>query len=239
MIGDIEKTRKPAAGPTDGKRPTRAAVNHAGLASTDTEWSWAANQLQSRSHRPLNRFIKSRITLSLCIVLGTGFVPVQAADNAAQAACRAVLEQKLKQANAWDPQPLTEAADASAVATAAPAGKPAVSVASMAGTASTRTTTPQKTVTASASQATAPVPAAPTLASVASAPDAIAPDAVAAPKVAAPMVSATVVAPPVKGHGPSLLLMVSFLIASLFTVMVLLLKLRQLKLKLRQMDSRF
>ena len=206
MIGYIEKTRKQVAVSALGKRSTRTSVGSARLASADTDWSWAANQLQTRCHRPLNHILKSRITLGLCVVLGTGFVSVQAADNPSQAACRAALEQKLKEPNAWEPQPLTETANLPSVARKETTDKPAAGIA---GTASVKTTVPQKTAPVSVSRVTTPVSAAPAItASTAVAPDAVAPDAVASPTVASPAVASAMVAPTVKGHLSSFLLMI-------------------------------
>jgi hypothetical protein len=53
----------------------------------------------------MDHFLKIRITLGLCVVLGASFNSVRAADNPAQAAARAALEQKLSQSDAWEPQP--------------------------------------------------------------------------------------------------------------------------------------
>ncbi len=41
--------------------------------------------------------MKTRIILGLCVVLGVGCISVRAADNPAQAAARAALEQKLNE----------------------------------------------------------------------------------------------------------------------------------------------
>jgi len=41
--------------------------------------------------------MKTRIVLSLCILLGAGFISVRATDNPAQAAARAALLQKLNE----------------------------------------------------------------------------------------------------------------------------------------------
>jgi hypothetical protein len=55
----------------------------------------------------MDNFMKIRIFLGLCVVLGVSPVSAQASDNPAQAAARAALEQKLSQPDAWEPQPLT------------------------------------------------------------------------------------------------------------------------------------
>ena len=41
--------------------------------------------------------MKTKIVLSLCILLGLGFISARAADNPAQAAARAALQQKLNE----------------------------------------------------------------------------------------------------------------------------------------------
>jgi hypothetical protein len=41
--------------------------------------------------------MKTRILLGLCVFLGAGFISVRAADNPAQAAARAALEQKMNE----------------------------------------------------------------------------------------------------------------------------------------------
>ena len=189
----------------------------------ETDWSWAANQLQARCRRPLNHFMKIRI--ALCVVLGASFISFGAPDNPAQAAARAALEQKLKQPDAWEPQPLTEVANLPSIAMAKPSVKP---VASVAGIVSAKMTAPPN-VPAPTARVAAPAPAA----AVVTASAAVAP-ATVAPAVTVPAMTAPAGTVPVTS-----LLILSFLIASLLTVMVLLLKLWQVKLKLRQVDSRF
>jgi pyruvate dehydrogenase E2 component (dihydrolipoamide acetyltransferase) len=147
--------------------------------------------------------MKIRITFGLCAVLGVGFLPVHAADNPAQAAARAALEQKLSRTDAWEPQPLTVFTNLPSIAVAEPASK----VAGVAGLVSAQAAAPQA----------APAPITPAVA--------------AAP--AAPAVTASALVAPVMSP-----LVVSFLILSLLVVSGLLLKVRQLKLKLRQFDSR-
>jgi hypothetical protein len=57
-----------------------------------------ANHRRSECHNiPLNHFMKARIVLGLCVLLGAGFISARAADNPAQAAARAALEQKLNE----------------------------------------------------------------------------------------------------------------------------------------------
>ena len=45
----------------------------------------------------MNHFIKTKIVLGLCVLLGASFISVRAADNPAQAAARAALVQKLNE----------------------------------------------------------------------------------------------------------------------------------------------
>jgi len=47
--------------------------------------------------KPANRFLKARIILGVCILLGASCLSVRAADSAAQAAARAALQQKLNE----------------------------------------------------------------------------------------------------------------------------------------------
>jgi hypothetical protein len=235
MIGQIKKMYGQIAVSATARRTTRTSVGNARLALTGTDWSWAASQLQARGHRSLNHFMRTKIALSLCIILGAGFSAFGGADNPAQAAARKALEQKLQQPNAWEPQPLTEAASLPSVAMAEPAGKSAAGVAR---TAAVRTTAPQ-TVPVSKARAASPIPAAPAVAASATVePAAVAPDVVAPTTIASDLAASATVAPAVKARVASTL-MVSFFVASLLVVMVLLLKLRQMKLKLRELDSRY
>jgi hypothetical protein len=61
--------------------------------------------------------MKIRISLGLCLVLGTGFIPLRAADNPAQAAARAALMEKISGPNA---QPVSPASPMPATATPPP-----------------------------------------------------------------------------------------------------------------------
>jgi hypothetical protein len=72
-----------------------------------------------------------RISLGLCVVLGVICPSVRAADNPAQAAARVILEQKLSQPDAWEPQPLTPALTTTS---AASVQRPVKSVANVART---------------------------------------------------------------------------------------------------------
>jgi hypothetical protein len=57
-----------------------------------------ANHRQGGCHTiPLNHFIKTRIVLVVCVLLGAGFISARADDNPAQAAARAALVQKLNE----------------------------------------------------------------------------------------------------------------------------------------------
>ena len=56
-------------------------------------WPWGCSQKRMK----MDNFMKIRIALGLCVVLGAGFISVRAADTPAQAAARAALEQKLNQ----------------------------------------------------------------------------------------------------------------------------------------------
>jgi hypothetical protein len=230
MTEYIAPTRGQMAVSASGRRPLRTSVGNARLALTGTDWSWADNHLQARCRRPLNHFMKIKIALGLCIVLGAGFSSFGVADNPAQAAARAALEQKLQQPNAWEPQPLTEMTSLPSVAMVEPSGK---SVAGVARTASAKAVTPQ-TVPATTPRVAAPVPAAPVVMASASVAPAVVASATFAPTASEPVMTA-----PTRTVSVMSLLMLSFLVASLFAVMVLLLKLRQLKLKLRESDSRF
>jgi hypothetical protein len=57
-----------------------------------------ASHRQGGCHNiPLNHFMKARIVLGLCVLLGAGFISARASDNPAQAAARAALVQKLNE----------------------------------------------------------------------------------------------------------------------------------------------
>jgi hypothetical protein len=240
MTGNIKKTNGQAAVTALGKRSTRTTAGSARLALTDADWSWGASLLQARSRGLLNNFMKTKIALSLCVVLGVSFISARAADNPAQALARLALEQKLKQPNAWEPQPLTESKNLPSVAAVPPSSKPA---ARADGTVSARTAVLQ-TAPVATTRVAAPVPTAPTVAaSTTIAPEAAAPDvvvpAVVQPAVVTPIAGASAVTVRPVTMRITSLLMVSFLIASVLAVMGLLLKLRQMKLKLRDLDSRY
>ena len=231
MTGYIEKMHGQIAVSTAGRQSKRTSVGNARLALTGTHWSGADNHVQARGYKPLNRFMKHKIFLGLCVVLGAGFISVSAADNPAQAACRAVLDQKLKQPNAWEPQPLTEETSLPSVAMVASSVKP---VASIARTDSVKAAAPQ-TASAPITRAVAPVV---TVTAPASTIPAATPVPIA-PRATAPSMAASAVTMPSVTTSVPLLLIVSFLVASFFVVMVLLLKLRQMKLKLREIDPRY
>ena len=221
---------------TVGRQSKRTPVGNARLALTGTHWSGADNHVQARSYKPLNRFMKHKIFLGLCVVLGAGFISALAADNPAQAVCRAVLDQKLKQPNAWEPQPLTEETSLPAVAMVASSVKPVASIARTASVKAAALQTAPVPITRSAAPvmtATAPASTIPAAAPAPDAPEVTTPS-MAASAVTMPSPTASSVTTPVP-----LLLMVSFLVASFFAVMVLLLKLRQMKLKLREIDPRY
>jgi hypothetical protein len=56
-------------------------------------WPWGCSQKGMK----MDNSMKIRVALGLCVVLGTGFISVQAADTPAQAAARAALEPMLAQ----------------------------------------------------------------------------------------------------------------------------------------------
>ena len=156
----------------------------------------------------MDHFLKIRITLGLCVVLGASFNSVRAADNPAQAAARAALEQKLSQSDAWEPQSLTTATNTPSKAVVEQPGKAATNIT---GTVSEKAVTPQ-----TAPVATTPVVAPTAVVPAAEAPAAVAPVAVA-PTMSFPMLS---------------FLLLSLLLLSLLILSLLLLKLRQVKLLL-------
>jgi hypothetical protein len=86
-----------------------------------------ANHCQGGCHNiPLNHFMKTRIVLGLCVLLGAGFISVRAADNPAQAAARAALVQKLNKLDhprtLVPPAPAPAPAPASAPVQVTPSG---------------------------------------------------------------------------------------------------------------------
>ena len=97
--------------------------------------------------------MKIRIILGLSVVLGAGSISVRAADNPAQAAARVVLEQKLSQPDAWDPQPLTPAA---ITLSRAAVEQPVKSAANATGTVSEKGGIPQTAPAPTAPMAAAP-----------------------------------------------------------------------------------
>ena len=167
----------------------------------------------SQKRIKMDHFLKIRITLGLCVVLGASFNSVRAADNPAQAAARAALEQKLSQSDAWEPQSLTTATNTPSKAVVEQPGKAATNIT---GTVSEKAVTPQ-----TAPVATTPVVAPTAVVPAAEAPAAVAPVAVApvavAPTMSFPMLS---------------FLLLSLLLLSLLILSLLLLKLRQVKLLL-------
>src|SRR5690349_17113866 len=101
----------------------------------------------------LEPFMNIRVSLGLYIVVAASLVSVRAADNPAQAAARAVLEQKLSQPDAWVPQPLTPVTNTAYQSVSKSPAKPATTVAMIA---------PESTVappTAPAASTPAPAPA--------------------------------------------------------------------------------
>jgi len=115
----------------------------------------------------VDNFMKIRIVLGLFIVLGASCASVRAADNPAQAAARVILEQKLSQPDAWEPQPLTPAATAPSVAAARQPVKAATNVT---GTVFEKAVTPQ-TAQAPTTPVAAPAAAPAAVASVVASPD--------------------------------------------------------------------
>jgi len=109
-----------------------------------------------RGRTPLNNFMKTRIILGLCVVVGVGCLSVQAADNPAQAAARMALEQKLSRPDAWEPQPLTSATAPTTPAVAVVA-RTVQYAANITGTVSPKAVTPQ-TARASTTPLAAAVP---------------------------------------------------------------------------------
>jgi hypothetical protein len=163
----------------------------------------------------MDNFIKTRVALGLCVVLGTGFISVRAADTPAQAAARVALEQKLNQPDD-SPTPSLPASNLPSEAMVVQPGDFATNVAE---------TVPVKAVTPQ----TAPVATTPVAAPVAVTPAAVAPAAVS-PAAAAPVAAAAIA--PAMSHLTLLLLILSPLLVSIVIMSLLLLKLRQLKLLL-------
>jgi hypothetical protein len=172
-------------------------------------WPWGCSQKRMK----MDNFMKIRIALGLCVVLGVSFISVRAADTPAQAAARAALEQKLSQPNAWEPQPLTTATNTPSKAVVEQPGKSATNVTAA---------VPEKAVTPQ----TAPVATTPVAAPVAVAPAAVSPAAVA-PAAVAPAAATPTMSFPILSF-----LLLSLLLLSLLIISLLLLKLRQVKLLL-------
>lgn len=112
---------------------------------------------------PRCQAMKIRVIFGLCAVLAANCISVRAADNPAQAAARLVLEQKLRQPDAWEPQALTLVTLSSSVVVAQP---PVKSKAQTTGTVFKKTVTPQTTLAS-----TGPVAAPATVASVIASPE--------------------------------------------------------------------
>jgi len=181
----------------------------------------------SQKRVKVDNFIKIRIALGLCIVLGAGFISLRAADTPAQAAARALLEQKLNQPDAWEPQPLTTATTTPTGAVVEQPGKTATNIA---GTTLEKAATPQ-TVPLATTSAPAPVTVAPApVAPIAVSPAAVAP-VVVTPVAATPVVAVPAAAPALSFPTLSVLLLLLLLI-SLVIMSFLLMKLRQVKLLL-------
>jgi hypothetical protein len=197
----------------------------------------------SQKRIKMDHFLKIRITLGLCVVLGASFNSVRAADNPAQAAARAALEQKLSQSDAWEPQSLTTATNTPSKAVVEQPGKAATKET---GTVSEKAVTPQTAPVATTPVVapTAVVPAAVVPAAeapaaeapaaeapAAEAPAAVAPAAVA-PAAVAPVAVAPVAVAPTMSFPMLSFLLLSLLLLSLLILSLLLLKLRQVKLLL-------
>jgi hypothetical protein len=170
----------------------------------------------------MDNFMKIRIALGLCVVLGAGFFSVRAADTPAQAAARVALEQKLNHPDDSPTQSLPATNTLSQTVVEQP-GKSATNVTEI---------VPEKAVTPQ----TAPVATTPVAAPVAVSPAAAAPAAIAPATVSHAAVAPASVAPvavaPTMSFPIMALLILSPLLVSLVIMSVLLLKLRQLKLLL-------
>jgi len=159
----------------------------------------------------MDSFMKIRIALGLCVVLGAGFISIRAADNPAQAAARVALERMLNPPDD-SPTPSLPATNTLSETLVEQPGKSAANVTE---------TVPEKAVTPQ----TAPVATTPV-----AAPAAVSPAAVA-PVVASPAPVAPAAAPAM----PFLMLwglLLSLLLISFVIMSILLLKLRALKLLL-------
>jgi hypothetical protein len=160
------------------------------------------------------QFIKIRIALGLCLVLGAGSIFLRAADNPAQAAARAALEQKLNQPDGSQ----TLSLPATNTPSVAVVEQPDKSAGRMMEMVSYKAATPQTApvvttlVTAPAAVASKPV-----------APAAFSPVAIA-PAAAVPAISPVIL----------LLVLIGLLLIALVVMLILLLKLRALKLLLLQ-----
>lgn len=177
--------------------------------------------------------MKIKFALGLCAALGASFIGARAADNPAQAAARAALEEKLSQPDAWEPKPATFVTNTPSKAVVEPAGNSATNVTEAvpekaeAPQTSAAVTTPVTAPVAEAPATAAPVAAAP----AAEVPKAVAP-AIAVPTAATPTVAAPAAAAPAVPFPILSALLLSLLLVSLVIMSLLLLKLRQVKLLL-------
>ena len=156
--------------------------------------------------------MKIRIALGLCVVLGAGFISVQAADTAAQAAARSALIQMLNHSD----DPPTRSLPATNTFAQAVVKQPVTSAATVTATVPAIAVTPQ----------TDPVATTPVAAPAAVDPAAVSPAAVT-PAVVVPAAVA-----PSRSFLILSLLFMSLLLIVLLIMLLLLLKLRQLKLML-------
>lgn len=169
----------------------------------------------------MDNFTKTRIALSLCVVLGASFISIRAADTPAQAAARVALERVLNSSDDSQIQSLPATNTLSEAVVEQP-GKPAAIVTEML---SENEVTPQ----------TAPEATTPVAAPAAVSPAVVAPAAVTLAAVAPVAASPAPVAPAAAPAMPFLMLwglLLSLLLISFVIMSILLLKLRQVKLLL-------
>jgi hypothetical protein len=165
----------------------------------------------------MDNSMKIRIALGLCILLGAGFISVQAADTAVQAAARSALIQMLNHSD----DPPTRSLPATNTFAQVVVEQPVTSAATVTATVPAIAVTPQ----------TDPVATTPVAAPAAVDPAAVSPAAVT-PAVVVPAAVSPVAVAPSRSFLILSLLFMSLLLIVLLIMLVLLLKLRQLKLML-------
>jgi len=205
--------------PASGTKPARIAVRISGSAWAGAGWN-AADPLPWKCHRmPANRFLNTRVALGVCLLLGITCASLRAADTPIQAAARSALEQKL-----YELDHPTALAPVTAAPVAAATAQPAIAIARVTGTAAVSPATLSPAPAAAVSTPIAPV----SVATVAVTPAPLSP---AVPTPAAVALN--------RSFQILMLLILFVFTLALVTVSILLFKLRQMKLKLRQMDPRY